>query len=190
MGYVRSRRVRVPRKAERRPNWDDMDNRRSRWVNVFGRLKPGVSREQALSALQPYFHGILEQEVLDAAFSTATPYTREQFLKGTMDLLPAAQGRSPIRQQLSQPLWMLLGIVPALRSTRPSLAPTLKDQVGSVVGGGVRLRKALVVAQVTISILLLISAGLFIRTLRNLRVLDLGIHPESVIAFNIAPAAS
>ena len=36
---------------------------------------------------------------------------REQFLKGTMDLLPAAQGRSPIRQQLSQPLRMLLGIV-------------------------------------------------------------------------------
>ena len=38
-------------------------------------------------------------------------YTREQFLKGQVDLLPAAQGRSPIRQQLSQPLWLLLGIV-------------------------------------------------------------------------------
>src|SRR5262249_23051349 len=57
-------------------------------------------------------------------------------------------------------------------------------------GGGVRFRKALVVAQVTISILLLISAGLFIRTLRNLRLLDLGIRTESVIAFNIAPAIS
>src|SRR5262245_53030600 len=298
IGYVPNLRVPISMKAEMTPNWDDMDNRRSRWVNVFGRLKPGVAREQALAALQPYFHGTLEQEVLDAAFSNTTPYTREQFLKGTMDLLPAAQGRSPIRQQLSQPLRMLLGIVagvlliacanvaslliaraaarqkeiavrlalgasrarivgqllvesvllgaiggvlglfiaswtvkflleflptsetphvitgalnyrvlafnfalalatgllfgltPALRSTRPSLAPTLKDQVGSVVGGGVRLRKALVVAQVTISVLLLISAGLFIRTLRNLRFLDLGIKPESMIAFNVSPAAS
>src|SRR4029434_859833 len=85
---------------------------------------------------------------------------------------------------------LLFGLAPALRSTRPSLAPTLKDQAGSVVGGGVRLRKALVIAQVTISVLLLISAGLFIRTLRNLRLLDLGIKPESMIAFNISPAAS
>ena len=298
IGYVPNLRVPVTMKAEMTPNWDDMDNRRSRWVNVFARLTPGVTREQALGVLQPYFHGILEQEVLDPAFSNATAYTREQFLKGQMDLLPAAQGRSPIRQQLSQPLRMLLGIVagvlliacanvasllisraaarqkeialrlalgasrarivgqllvesvliaviggllglviaswtvrflleflptsetphvitgalnyrvlafnfglalatgllfglaPALRSTRPSLAPTLKDQAGSVVGGGVRLRKVLVVAQVTISVLLLISAGLFIRTLRNLRVLDLGIRPDKMIAFNIAPAAS
>jgi hypothetical protein len=111
IGYVPNIRVPVTMKAEMTPNWDDMDNRRSRWVNVFARLKPGVTREQALAVLQPYFHGILEQELLDAAFATATPYTRDQFLKGTMDLLPAAQGRSPIRQQLSQPLWMLLGIV-------------------------------------------------------------------------------
>ena len=111
IGYVPNLRVPMTMKAQMTPNWDDMDNRRSRWVNVFGRLKPGVTREQALAALQPYFHGILEQEVLDAAFSNTTPYTREQFLKGSIDLLPAAQGRSPIRQQLSQPLWMLLGIV-------------------------------------------------------------------------------
>jgi predicted permease len=83
---------------------------------------------------------------------------------------------------------VLFGLVPALRSTKPQLAPTLKDQVGSVVGGGVRVRKALVVAQVTISILLLISAGLFVRTLRNLRLLDLGIKAESTIAFNLSPA--
>ena len=66
---------------------------------------------------------------------------------------------------------LLFGLVPALRSTKPNLAPTLKDQVGAVHGasGGVRLRKALVVAQVTISVLLLVGAGLFIRSLRNLR---------------------
>src|SRR2546429_7703360 len=98
-------------KAQVTPNGADWENRRSRWVNVFGRLKPGVSREQALAALQPFFHGLLEQEVLEPAFSNTTAYTREQFLKGQVSLLPAAQGRSPIRQQLSQPLWLLLGIV-------------------------------------------------------------------------------
>jgi ABC-type antimicrobial peptide transport system permease subunit len=74
-------------------------------------VKPGVTEAQALAMLQPYFHGLLEQEVLGPDFSNTTSYTREQFLKGTMNLLPAAQGRSPIRQQLTQPLWLLFGIV-------------------------------------------------------------------------------
>src|SRR5712692_1180932 len=111
IGYVPSVRVPVLMKAQMTPNWDDVDNRRSRWVNVFGRLKPGVTIEQAKATLQPYFHSIVEQEVLQPFFSKTTTYTREQFLKGQVDLLPAAQGRSPIRQQLSQPLWLLLGIV-------------------------------------------------------------------------------
>ncbi len=41
----------------------DFHNRRTRWVKVFGRLKPGVSREQAQASLQPYFHSMLEMEV-------------------------------------------------------------------------------------------------------------------------------
>src|SRR6185295_6331837 len=80
---------------------------------------------------------------------------------------------------------LVFGLVPALRSTKPNLAPPLKDQVGAVVGGsgGVRLRKALVVAQVTVSVLLLVSAGLFIRSLRDLRLLDLGLKTDNLIAF-------
>src|SRR5439155_807524 len=192
IGYVPSVRVPVLMKAQMTPNWDDVDNRRSRWVNVFGRLKPGVTLDQAKAALQPYFHAVLEQEVLDAAFSGTTSYTREQFLKGQVDLLPAAQGRSPIRQPLSLVTGLVFGLVPALRSTKPNLAPTLKDQVGAVVGGGggVRLRKGLVVAQVMVSVLLLISAGLFIRSLRNLRTLDLGLKTGNLIAFNVSPTLS
>jgi predicted permease len=87
---------------------------------------------------------------------------------------------------------LLFGLVPALRSTKPSLAPALKDQVGAVVGGGggVRFRKGLVVVQVTLSVLLLIGAGLFIRSLRNLHLIDLGIRPASLVAFDISPAGS
>ena len=52
-----------------------------------------------------------------------------------------------------------------------------------------RLRKALVVAQVTVSVLLLIGAGLFIRSLRNLRLLDLGLKTDNLIAFNVGADA-
>jgi predicted permease len=93
---------------------------------------------------------------------------------------------------LSLATGLVFGLAPALRSTRPNLAPTLKDQVGAGVGGsgGVRLRKGLVVAQVTISVLLLVSAGLFIRSLRALRLLDLGLKTDNLIAFNISPTLS
>jgi len=111
IGQVASVRVPVMLKAQMTPNWDDVDNRRSRWVNVFGRLQPGVTREQALAATQPFFHGLIEQEVQMPAFSSTSAYTREQFLKGQMSLLPAAQGRAPIRQQLETPLKMLFYIV-------------------------------------------------------------------------------
>ena len=79
---------------------------------------------------------------------------------------------------------ILFGLAPALQSTRPSVAPTLKDQAGSVLGGGqARLRKALVASQVAVSLLLLIGAGLFIRTLNNLLAVDLGFKTSTLIAF-------
>src|SRR4051794_2056390 len=53
IGAVASVRVPVMLKAQMTPNWDDIDNRRSRWVNVFGRLKPGIARQQALGIVQP-----------------------------------------------------------------------------------------------------------------------------------------
>lgn len=78
--------------------------------------------DQAKAALPPYFRGILEQEVLDAAFSGTTSNTRKQFLEGQVDLLPAAQGRSPIRQPLSQPLRLLLGSVGGVLLRAPMTA--------------------------------------------------------------------
>ena len=78
---------------------------------------------------------------------------------------------------------VLFGLAPALQSTRPNVAPTLKDQAGSVLGGGqARLRKALVASQVAVSLLLLIGAGLFIRTLNNLMAVDIGLESDQLIA--------
>jgi len=273
-----------------------LKNRRGRWVNAFGRLKPGVSITQAKAALQPFFHQTLEMEVREKDFARAEPETRRRFLAMWMELRPASKGESNLRSQFENPLlvltavvglvlliacanvanlliaratarqkeiavrlalgasrsriisqllvesltlslaggagglalavWMdrtllnflptgdsplvisttpdwrillftlgvsvatgiIFGLVPALQSTRPQLAGTLKDQVGSIVGGtSVGLRKALVVAQVTLSLLLLIGAGLFIRSLRNLKDLDPGFHTANLVGFAIDP---
>ena len=84
------------------------------------------------------------------------------------------------------------GLVPALRASHADLAPALKSEATAVVGGGghFRLRKGLVVAQVALSLLLLIGAGLFTRSLMNLRALDPGFKPDRLFAFDVDPARS
>jgi predicted permease len=279
------------------PGLSYLKDRRSRWVNVFGRLRPGVPTAQAKAALGTVFHQILEMEVREAAFRNASPYSREQFLRMIMDILPGSQGRSFLRQQLQRPLWTLMvivivvllaacsnmaglliaratarqkeiavrlalgasrfqlirqllleslllscvagvaglilaiwtgplllsflpqndfpsnlsttpnlrvltfalvisvvsgilfGLLPAIRSTRPALVSSLKDQAGTLIGGGhVRLRKALVVAQVSLSLLLLVAAGLFVRSLRNLKATGPGFPAERLTGFNLDPS--
>src|SRR3989475_6932226 len=67
---------------------DMLKDRRSRWVNAFGRLKPGVTQARAKASLQPFMHSMLESEVKEAAFSHASVYDREEFLKCWIDVLP------------------------------------------------------------------------------------------------------
>ncbi len=274
----------------------DLNDRRSRWVTAFGRLKPGISIKEAKASIQPFFHQILQMEVKEKAFAKASPYMKQAFLKMSMDILPASKGRSYLRRQFSKPLlvlmatvtlvlliacanianlliaratsrqkemavrlalgsgrrriirqllveslllsitggiaglalavwtdkalisflppssvplsissvpdWRILGfnialsvltgiafgLVPALQSTRPDLAGTLKDQAGAVSGGASTLtRKMLVVAQIALSLLLLIGAGLFIRSLQNLKDLDPGFRTTNLLAFKVDP---
>jgi len=83
---------------------------------------------------------------------------------------------------------LLFGLVPALQASRPQVAGTLKEQSGSVLGGNLRARKVLVSVQVTLSLLLLIGAALFLRTLVNLRNLGPGFPVERLVGFNLDPA--
>jgi len=89
----------------------ELQNRRRRFVQVFGRLRPGITLEKAKAGLQPLFHQILQMEVQMPAFSKATEYTKQQFLAMSMDALPAAKGRSQLRDRFSTPLLALMGIV-------------------------------------------------------------------------------
>jgi predicted permease len=84
---------------------------------------------------------------------------------------------------------VVFGLVPALQTTRPDVGRVLKDEAGAVVGGGhAGLRKTLVVAQVALSLLLLIGAGLFLRSLENLSNLGPGFPAERLVGFNIDPS--
>jgi predicted lysophospholipase L1 biosynthesis ABC-type transport system permease subunit len=83
----------------------------------------------------------------------------------------------------------VFGLAPALQATRPHLASTVKSQAANIFGGRshARARKALVTAQVSISLLLLIASSLFVRSLSKLHQLDPGFRKDHVIAFSIDP---
>jgi len=88
-----------------------MLNRRHRWVNVYGRLKPRISIERARAGLQPLFHQLLESEVTEPAFRNATVFDKDQFLKMRLNVLPGSQGNSTLRSQYERPLWVVMGVV-------------------------------------------------------------------------------
>ncbi len=274
---------------------DLLKKRRERWINVFGRLKPGVSATQAKAALQPIFHNMLVMEVAQPEFAKTSAYTRQQFLRMTLDVLPGGGGHSMLAMFLQTPMTAMMamvglvlliacanvaslmvaravarqkeialrlalgagrmriarqlvvesvllslaggalgltiasgtvsvligilpqtepplqisanldsrmllftlavslgtgiffGLIPALQATKPDLAPVLKEQAGAVAGGGaqVNLRKVLVAAQVALSLLLLIAAGLFARTLKNLRNVRPGFAVDNVLSMKM-----
>ncbi len=85
---------------------------------------------------------------------------------------------------------LICGLVPALQSTRPDLLAALKNETASARRSRIDLRRILVIAQVAISLLLLIGAGLFVRSLSNLQNLDPGFVRESVLLVNVSPQAS
>src|ERR1044071_1255318 len=84
---------------------------------------------------------------------------------------------------------IVFGILPALRATNVDLTPALKDTGSSSSGiGRSWLSKSLVVVQVSLSVLLLIGAGLLIRTLRNLQHVDMGFNANNVLLFKVDPS--
>jgi len=285
-------------KAQMTPTWNDLDNRRSRWLTIMARLKPGISRKQSEAAMNVIYRQINEQEIKDVP--DVSESFRQRFIAKHLDVLPGHKGLSDLRRQFSRPLIVLMsmvgvvlliacanvanllmarttsrykeislrlalgasrmrtvcqqlvesavlagagtivgvllawwtgslllvslpgdpaarnlssvpdvrvtlfalavgiltaltfGIVPALQATRTAVSSALKEDSGSVAGGGrqARLRRLLVVAQVTLSMLLLAGAGLFARSLYNLKALDPGFRVDNVLAFSIDPSLS
>ena len=281
------------------PGRDDLGNRRSQWVHIFARLKPGYTPESAQASLQPLLRRMLGQELREPALRGLSQNDRERFLNRSALVETAATGYSGLRRQYSTALIVLMGmaglilliacsnvaslltaramarqkemavrlaigagrkiliaqlliecvlltalgaavgialsvaatrgllmmlpasgtalvlraephsrillfsigmalatallfgLAPALQATRLDLLTTLKDTVGAVTGAGgsARFRKTLVAAQVALSFLLLMGAGLFARTLANLKSIRTGFEgADNLVSFQVDPA--
>lgn len=83
---------------------------------------------------------------------------------------------------------VLFGMAPAWTANRGELADSLHQggRLGSAVGAGFGLRKVLVAAEVALSLMLVIAAGLLFRSLLELKSVDAGINPENVLTFNLS----
>lgn len=166
----------------------------ARQKEIAIRTALGASRSQIIRQL------LIESMVLAIAGGAAGILISAWLANGLVHLLPF----DPANLSLSTvPDWrvltftasvtvltaLLFGMAPAWQASRVMPASTLKDEGGAVVGGTghVRLRKTLVAMQVGLSVLMLAGAGLFARSLQNLKNVDLGMRTENVIMFGVRP---
>lgn len=86
---------------------------------------------------------------------------------------------------------LLFGLAPALRSAKLAVAPTLKENTVAQAGSGrFPLGKILVASQVAVCLLVLFAAGLLVRSLKNLRDLDLGYSRDNILMARVDPVAA
>jgi len=84
---------------------------------------------------------------------------------------------------------VLFGFTPALRSSRPDIVPLLKNESSARVRfGGTKLRELLVILQIALSLVLLISTGLFVRSLEKAQAVEIGFRPDHVLMLSIDPS--
>ena len=282
-------------KAEVKPGFKDLEDRKSRWLNIVGKLKPGLSRDQAEVGINPLWYSIRADELKQRGNSSEN--VRASFLtKSHLFVRDGAKGFSPLRQDVQAPLLIIMGMVglvalmacanvgslllvraagrvremsvryalgakrarvvqqllveglllglaggalgiaiaptvsawlinmiwssttgdlpfsahpdlrillfnfvlalavslifslaPAAQFWRPNLAPALKQQVMIAGGGPLRFRRIAVAVQIGLSLLVLVGAGLFVRTLHNLKSLNVGFTTDHLVTFGVQP---
>ena len=85
---------------------------------------------------------------------------------------------------------LLFSLAPAVQFWNPRLADSLKQQGGTPMGGALRFRRTCVALQIGFSLLLMVAAGLFVRTIQNLHNVDSGFATDHLLAFNLSPGMS
>jgi hypothetical protein len=104
VGEVPSLWIPAAMSAQAIPGFDSMLDRRTRWMQVLGRLRTEVSLAQAQVGLQPWFKAMLDEDTRRPGFPRISAERRQRFLASTLELSPAPQGHSVLRRRLSQPL--------------------------------------------------------------------------------------
>jgi predicted permease len=114
VGEVPSLWIPAAMSAQAIPGFASQLDRRMRWMQVLGRLRPDVTAAQAQAGLQPWFKAMLEEDTRRAGFPIVTAERRQRFLASTLEVTPAPQGHSLLHRSLAQPLWVLLGATAVL----------------------------------------------------------------------------
>lgn len=165
----------------------------ARQREVAVRLALGVGRARLLRQL-------LAESLLVAAGAAALGLLVAQWsTRLLLSIMPGAADNSQLTASIDLRVLLfavvvttataiLFGLAPALQAMRVQVADTLKAQGGSIAGGNFGVRKALVVGQICLSLVLLAGAGLFIHTLLNLSRADTGYDLDRVLTFRIDPA--
>ncbi len=157
------------------------------------RLALGASRRRLVTQL------LIESLVLAALGGLVSLLIARWTLQGIASLLPT-EATAALEFRLQAPVLLfaaglavatgfLFGLFPALHSTRSDLISTIRAGAGQIAGGGVasRFRTVLAVVQIALSTTLLVSAGLFLKSLVNVSRVDLGIRIDSVATFTVNP---
>jgi predicted permease len=168
----------------------------NRTMEMAVRLSLGATRRQLIGQL------LTESLLLALLGGAAGLAVAHWTLIGITAMLPA-QRAAGLTFTLSAPVLVftaiislttgfLFGIAPALQSTRPDLVTELRNNSGKLSGsrGAARFRASLVTAQIALSMALLIAAGLFIKSLRNISRVDLGVNIDNMITFGVSPSRS
>ena len=168
----------------------------NRSMEMAVRLSLGATRAQLLTQL------LTESVLLAFIGGIASMFIARWTLGAISSLLPGEAALAlhfsiswmavVFAAALSLVTGLIFGLFPAIHSTRPDLVTALRNNSGKLLGGraAARFRTSLATAQVALSMALLISAGLFVKSLWNVSRVDLGVKVDNVVAFTISPRLS
>ena len=156
----------------------------TRQKEIWVRMSLGASRARLIRQL-------LTESVLlsfmGGALGVVVAYWGKQLLPGPSAQAPLDWRVLSFTFALVLLTGILFGIAPALRSTDRSVSGGLKENSRTVTGSRAKLGKSLLVIQVAVSLVLLIGAGLFLRTVENLRKVNVGFNPHNLVLFRVNP---